>query len=103
MLLVERDQATRAGMMPWWLRFGLRVFSFTVTRPPLYRLATTVSGWGSRFLAWRTKGWIRRLPPPLDGWTRSRDFPAFAKKSFRQQFRESRRADMLHLSEEPER
>lgn len=103
MLLVERDEATRAGKMPWWLRFGLHVFSFTITRPALYRFATMFAGWGSRLIAWRSQGWINRLPPPLDGWTRSRDFPAFAKKSFRQQYRESRRADMLHLSEEPER
>ena len=102
MLLVERDQATRAGKMPWWLRFGLHVYSFAVARPVLFNLATTLSRWGSRFLAGRS-GWLRWLPPPLNGWTMSRDFPAFAPRSFQDQFRDSRRADYLHLDEEPER
>ncbi len=102
MLLVERDHARRAGKMAWWLRAGLRVYSFTATHPTLFRIATTLSRWGSRFVAGR-KGWIRSLPPPLNGWTQSRDFPAFAKKSFQELYRESRRADLLHLDEEPER
>lgn len=93
MLLVERDQSTRAGKMPWWLRFGLHVYSFTTTRPALYNLATTVTRWGSRLAAAPTGGWIRWLPPPLDGWTRSRDFAAFAPKSFREQFKASRNHD----------
>lgn len=103
MLLVERDQATRAGKMPWWLRFGLHMYSFIVIHPFLFRLATTFSRWGSRMLGAFHKGWIQYLPPPLNGWTQSRDFPAFAAKPFHEQFRESRRADMLHFSEEPER
>lgn len=103
MLLVERDQATRQGKMQWWLRLGLRVYSFTVTRPGLFRVATTLSRWGSRIVAAPTRGWIRWMPPPLSGWTQSRDFPAFAKKPFHDQWRDSRRADMLHLDEEPER
>lgn len=82
MLLIERDEATRAGKMQWWLRAGLRLYSFTVTRPALYRLATTVTRWGSRLLGSTNNGWIKWLPPPLNGWTQSRDFPAFAKKSF---------------------
>ena len=91
MLLVERDQATRAGKMAWWLRLGLHLYSFTVTRPALFHAATTFSRWGSRLAAAPTNGWIKRLPPPLNGWTRSRDFPAFAKKSFREQFEASRK------------
>lgn len=93
MLLVERDQATQAGKMPWWLRFGLHIYSFTVTRPALYKLATTLSRWGSRLAAAPTGGWLRWLPPPLNGWTQSRDFPAFAPKSFREQFKASRKHD----------
>jgi L-lactate dehydrogenase complex protein LldF len=86
MLLVERDQAARAGEMAWWLRFGLRVYSFTVTRPAMFKMATTLSRWGSRLAAAPTGGWLKFLPPPLNSWTQSRDFPAFAPTSFSKQF-----------------
>ncbi len=29
-------------------------------------------------------GNLKFIPPPLNGWTQSRDFPAFARKSFRE-------------------
>ncbi len=99
MLLVERDEAVRAGKMAWWLRLGLRVYSVTATHPALFRLATTTAGWGTRALGAFGKGWLKRLPPPLNGWTQSRDFPAFAKKSFRAQYRESRHAELIHLDD----
>lgn len=82
MLLVERDQARQAGKMAWWLRLGLGVYTATVTRPMLFRIATTVSQWVTRVLAAPGRGWIRWLPPPLNGWTQSRDFPAFARTLF---------------------
>lgn len=91
MLLVERDWATRAGKLQWWLRLGLRMYSFTVTRPTLFKLATTAGRWGSRLVGAPSGGWIRSLPPPLNGWTQSRDFPAFAQKSFSEQFEASRK------------
>lgn len=91
MLLVERDWATRAGKLQWWLRLGLRMYSFTVTRPTLFKLATTAGRWGSRLVGASSGGWIRSLPPPLNGWTQSRDFPAFAQKSFSEQFEASRK------------
>ncbi|HZQ10261.1 MAG TPA: LutB/LldF family L-lactate oxidation iron-sulfur protein [Anaerolineae bacterium] len=86
MLLVERDQATRAGKMPLWLRAGLHLYSLTVRHPALFGLATMFSRIGSRVVAAPTQGWIRWLPPPLNAWTRSRDFPAFAAKPFHTQF-----------------
>lgn len=82
MLLVERDEATRAGKMPWWLRLGLHAYSFAVTRPALFQIATWGARVGTRVLGAPNKGWIRALPPPLNAWTQSRDFPAFAKESF---------------------
>jgi L-lactate dehydrogenase complex protein LldF len=90
MLLVERDQAARAGKLQWWLRLGLRAYALTATHPRLFGMATAVSRWGSRILAAPTRGWIRYLPPPLDGWTASRDFPAFAPSSFRSEFERHR-------------
>lgn len=88
MLLVERDAATRAGKMQWWLRLGLHGYSFTVTKPALYNFATWSARIGSRLLGSFNHGWIKTLPPPFNAWTNSRDFPAFAKNSFRAQFQE---------------
>ena len=33
------------------------------------------------------RGWLRRLPPPLSAWTRSRDFPRIASRPFRARFK----------------
>lgn len=88
MLLVERDQATRAGKMPWWLRTGLHGYSFTVTKPAFYNFAIWGARIGSRLLGARNHGWVKTLPPPFNAWTKSRDFPAFGKISFRAQLKE---------------
>jgi L-lactate dehydrogenase complex protein LldF len=31
-------------------------------------------------------GWIRWLPPPLSGWTSTRDFPVMAVESFQERW-----------------
>lgn len=89
MLLVLRDEGHRAGYSPKWLTLGLPIYRFLVTHPTLFRLAIQISSWASRLIA--TRGWFTRLPPPFNGWTNSRDFPAFAKKSFSEQFKQRHR------------
>lgn len=88
MLLVQRDEGFRAGKTQWWLRLGLQIYSTTVIHRRLYRLATGMARLGSRIVGAPTRGWIRWMPPPLNGWTNSRDFPAFAPDSFSAQIRE---------------
>ncbi|MBI1882222.1 MAG: lactate utilization protein [Chloroflexi bacterium] len=89
MLLRLRDDLAKAGKTPTWLKLGLRLYSFAVVRPGLYRLGSRLSQIGSRLLA--KNGWIDKLPGPLAAWTDYRDFPAFAPKSFSQRWREERR------------
>ncbi|MBI3866573.1 MAG: iron-sulfur cluster-binding protein [Planctomycetia bacterium] len=63
-----------------------RVWSRLMRSPFWYRLMTRTA---ARVLPWFARdGWLTRLPGPLAGWTACRDFPAPAKKSFRDQWRE---------------
>ena len=39
------------------------------------------------------EGWISKVPPPISGWTDSRDFPAPAPKSFGKLFAERKKTD----------
>jgi L-lactate dehydrogenase complex protein LldF len=91
MLLVERDAATHAGKMQWWLRLSLRAYREIVIRPPLFALATRLARWTTGVVGAPGRGWMRWLPPPLSGWTDSRDFPAFASKPFSAQFKKRRK------------
>lgn len=89
MLLKLRDEGTRAGKNPAWLKAGIQLYRFAATRPGLYHFGGRLSGWLTRLMT--RDGWIRRLPGPLSGWTDKRDFPAFAPKSFSQRWREERK------------
>ena len=88
MLLKLRDEATKAGHYPGWLKRGLSLYRQAATRPTMYHKGAQVSAWLSQRLS--RSGWINKLPGSLSGWTDSRDFPALAKKSFSQRWREER-------------
>jgi L-lactate dehydrogenase complex protein LldF len=88
MLLKLRDESTKAGKNPAWLKLGMSLYRLAVLRPGLYRLGGTLSGLGTRLLA--QNGWLTKLPGPLAAWTSPRDFPAFAPKSFSRRWREER-------------
>jgi L-lactate dehydrogenase complex protein LldF len=92
MLLELRDEGHRSGKSPLWLRAGLPVYGFAAVHPALFRLAVKVSSLLTRALAAGSKGWLTRLPPPLNGWTDYRDFPAFASQSFSQQLKQRRKS-----------
>lgn len=85
MLLAVRHQHVQAKQPPAWLRWGMPIYAWVMAAPWRYRLAQRLSAVGTRLLA--RNGWLNKLPPPLDGWTKRRDFPAFAGQSFRERFR----------------
>lgn len=82
MLLKERDDATRAGKIPVWLRLGLRAYRTAAIHPPLFRAAIGLMRWITRIGSLPWGGWLPWAPPPLSGWTDHRDFPAFAARPF---------------------
>ena len=64
------------------------VWAFLVTHPRLYGLAQRAVCWGAKILPRRGDS-IRKLPPRMDGWTVSRDFPEPAAESFRERWKRS--------------
>jgi L-lactate dehydrogenase complex protein LldF len=86
MLLAVRRRHVAAGQPPGWLRLGLQAFAQVARRPRVFRLAQRLAALGSGLFA--RQGWIRALPPPLSAWTGRRDFPKFARRTFRERWRE---------------
>jgi len=64
-----------------------------MTNFPLYRVASKVGRY--LLLPISRSGWVRRMVPPLSGWTLSRDFPLPARRPFNQ-----RRKDLGKLGQE---
>ena len=85
MLLEVRRQHVEAKQPPAWLRWGMPVYAWVMAAPWRYRLAQRLGALGTRLLA--RGGVVRALPGPLAGWTRKRDFPVFARATFRARFR----------------
>lgn len=90
MLLALRRQAAEEGRLPGWLERGMRTYATVATNPGRWarakRWAARVGGVIS------SRGWIRRLPGPGRGWTRSRDFPRPASESFQEWWKANRGA-----------
>ena len=84
-----RERQFDNGLRPWSERLGIRLWSYAVQRPRLYAAIAAVA---ARVASWiggrdRVIHWL----PGLDGWTKGRDMPAPAGKTFREMYRERRR------------
>jgi len=64
------------------------LWAVLVSHPRWYGLAQRAVFWMAKLMP-RNNGRIRKLPPGLDGWTLSRDFPQPARESFRQRWKRS--------------
>jgi L-lactate dehydrogenase complex protein LldF len=82
MLIKLREQLhLEPGQQGHLESLAYRLWARSIRSPWLYRLGTWLA---SRVVAPLFKsGWLRRLPGPLHGWTRTRDFPAPARERFR--------------------
>lgn len=85
MLLEVRRQHVAAKQPPAWLRWGMPVYAWVMAAPWRYRLAQRLGALGTRLLA--RGGRVRALPGPLSSWTKRRDFPVFAGRTFRERRR----------------
>jgi L-lactate dehydrogenase complex protein LldF len=85
MLLAVRGQHVDTGQSPAWLKMGMAAWAWAMATPGRDRLAQRVAALGTGLMA--RNGRIRALPPPLNAWTRRRDFPPFARTTFRDRWR----------------
>jgi L-lactate dehydrogenase complex protein LldF len=81
MLLAVRGQQAAQGHAPLWLKLGMKAWRWAMATPARYHAAQALAAFGSRLVS--RDGRIRALPPPLNAWTARRDFPVFARESFR--------------------
>jgi len=84
LLVRNRTAQHEAHIAPRGEEFIYKVWTRLMRSPFWYRFMTR---WAARVLPWFAKeGWLKKLPGPLSGWTQVRDFPAPAKRSFRDQW-----------------
>lgn len=83
-----REKSWREGLEPTSMRWGLGVWAWFARRPALYRLGTALAIRAMRLIG-RT-GWIASLPLG-SGWTKHRDLPKPAARSFMAQYQEEQR------------
>ncbi len=84
MLLDLRHDLVEDKAMPGLEGTALKRYAGVMERPQLYTQLGGMARAGSRMLASMSGGKVKSLPPPLNHWTRTRDFPPLAKHSFRQ-------------------
>jgi len=89
MLLRLRADSVAAGKADAIERIAMDGWRVTMNNPAFYRLSGRLASLGTRLIA--QKGRIGWLPPPLNAWTNTRDFPAFAEKSFTTLWEEQQR------------
>lgn len=78
MLLDLRHDLVQQGQTAWIWNAGMNVWSRSARSPRLFSVAGRAGALASRISG------SPPLPGPLDGWTRYREFPRFARRNFHQ-------------------
>ncbi len=86
LLLDLRADAVQEGESPSFERMAIRVYTAAMQSRARYESSGGMAAFGANILGLLSGGTVRRAPPPLNQWTRSRDFPGFARRTFRQQW-----------------
>jgi L-lactate dehydrogenase complex protein LldF len=89
MLIELRGHNVEHAVAPRGERRTFRLFARLLTMPRLYRLAAPLGRLAQRPFA--RAGAIRALPGLFGEWTRSRDLPAVARRTFRERWAELER------------
>jgi L-lactate dehydrogenase complex protein LldF len=88
-LLVDlRADQVEEGEASWFDKQSMHGFLYAMRDRGRYEQAGKLASLSTNVLSSLSGGNIKFLPPPLSAWTSSRDFPPFAKKSFREQWSE---------------
>ncbi len=90
LMRVLREQQIERKLRPWGERVSIAVWRYLATHPGWYALATKLAARIGRRLGGRG-GVIHNLPR-LDGWTKGRDMPAPAGRTFRELYAEQHKA-----------
>ena len=77
-----REKQIEQNLRPFGERLSIKIWRYVALRPGLYALATKLAARFGKLLG-GSQGVIHRLPR-LDGWTKGRDMPAPAGKTFRE-------------------
>jgi L-lactate dehydrogenase complex protein LldF len=92
MLRGWRETSWAQGLEPVTQRSIIGLWAFAATRPFLYRAGAGLAIKAIRLFA--RDGWIRTLPL-ASGWTRYRDFPKPARRTFMAQYQAQKRNHAL--------
>ncbi len=87
MLQHVRAQTVDAGTAPFWIRKGITAYARAATDQSRWEKAENRVRFASAFLSSRDE-WISSIPGPGRGWTKIRDFPKPAERTFRQRWQE---------------
>lgn len=88
LLLDLRRDEVKEGHGGRMERMGMQNFAWMMQSRSRYEAMGGMASFGSNLMAWLGGGQIKSLPGPGAGWTNSRNFPPFARQSFRQQWAE---------------
>ena len=89
MLIELRREVDQQGIAPWPERVVFRAFAWLLQRPRLYRLSARLGRLLQRPFVRR--GRIRGLPGLFGEWTRTRDLPPVARRTFHERWAELER------------